>query len=74
MPLRYRFRLRDLGDTADLIYATSVRDGLHPFVESPPQADGQEMDPVTGHMTQGATTIRVIDWWGQFCIDPDLLS
>ena len=68
--LRYRVRLRNLADTEDLWVATSVRNGTHPYIKSAPRSDGQEVDPITGRVTQGATTIEIIDWWGDLCLFP----
>jgi hypothetical protein len=65
---RYRVRLRNLADSANLFEATSVRNGTHPYLKRAPQADGQEVDPVTGRVTQGITTVEIIDWWGQECL------
>lgn len=62
--LRYRVRLRSLDDTADLFTATSVADGTHPYIKTAPRADGQEVDPLTGRVTQGMTVVQIIDWWG----------
>lgn len=66
--LRYRVRLRNLADTEDLWTACSVRNGTHPYIKSAPRADGQEVDPVTGRVTQGMTTVEIIDWWGTLCL------
>jgi hypothetical protein len=66
--LRYRVRLRNLADDADLFVATSVRRGTNPYIKSAPHQDGQEVDPVTGRVTQGMTTIEIIDWWGTLCL------
>lgn len=68
--LRYRVRLRSLDDTEDLFVATSVRNGTHPYIKTAPRSDGQEVDPITGRVTQGATTIEIIDWWGTLCLFP----
>ncbi|MDH5316219.1 MAG: hypothetical protein OEW44_07040 [Gemmatimonadota bacterium] len=62
--LRYRVRLRDLNDTTDLFRATSVRDGVHPYIKAAPRQDGQSVDPMTGRVTQGMTVVEIIDWWG----------
>jgi len=59
-----RFRLRNKADDDDLIVATSVRDGIHPYIEAFPDGDGQEVDPLTGKVTVGSYRLRVIDWWG----------
>ena len=65
---RYRVRLRNLADSGNLFEATSVRGGTHPYLKGAPQQDGQEVDPVTGRVTQGITTVDIIDWWGQECL------
>lgn len=62
--LRYRIRLRNLNDDADLFLATSVRDGTHPYIKSAPRQDGQQVDPLTGKVTLGITVVEIIDWWG----------
>lgn len=66
--IRYRVRMRDLGDATDLFTASSVRNTTHPYIKSAPRQDGQEVDPVTGRVTLGVTTIEVIDWWGNLCL------
>jgi hypothetical protein len=68
--LRYRARLRSLDDTEDLFVACSVLDGMNPYIKSAPRSDGQEVDPVTGRVTQGVTTLEIIDWWGPLCLFP----
>ncbi len=59
--LHYRLRIRTATDEADLFVATSLRDGINPFIESPPEGDGSSLDPLTGKVTVGAYTVKVID-------------
>jgi hypothetical protein len=59
--LQYRFRIRTATDEADLFSVTTVRDGLNPFIAEPPDGDGSTLDPLTGKVSVGAYTVRVID-------------
>lgn len=43
---------------------SSVRGDARPYLESPPTGDGQSLDLLTGRITDGAYTVRVIDALG----------
>jgi hypothetical protein len=51
----------DLAISAEHWFVTSQRGGTRPFIESPPRIDGQEVDLITGKVTDGLARIRVID-------------
>jgi hypothetical protein len=66
-PLAFRLRVRTPKDDGDLFVATSLRannpggNQQYNYVQGPPKFDGLQIDPVTGDVTVGAATIRVID-------------
>jgi hypothetical protein len=45
----------------DLFYVTSKYRAHHPWIESPPEGDGQSVDWKTGRVEDGSYTVRVID-------------
>lgn len=53
----------DLTISARHWYVTTVRGGVRPYIEGdePPVGDGQEVDLITGKVTDGSYTVRVID-------------
>lgn len=66
------YRLRVFGDDADaepLLQVTSLPEGhhapgtrpSHPYLAEAPDVDGATLDPLTGAVTRGAATVRVID-------------
>ncbi len=59
--LHYRFRIRTATDEADLFVATSLADGDNPLIAEAPSGDGSTLDPLTGKVTVGAYTVKVID-------------
>lgn len=59
--LHYRFRIRTGTDEADLFYASSVPGDTNPFIAEPPSGDGASLDPLTGKVSVGAYTVKVID-------------
>src|SRR5574338_1121439 len=67
--LHYRFRIRTGTDEADLFSATSVASQTNPYIAEPPSGDGSTLDPLTGKVSVGAYTVRVIDAVG-FVFDP----
>lgn len=59
--LEYQLRIRDAGDTTDVLTITSVRGGTAPYLAEPPSGDGCEFDPLSGAYRSGSMTCRVID-------------
>jgi hypothetical protein len=59
--LEYQLRVRNGDDSADLFVITSVANGTNPYIAEPPTGDGESLDPLTGQVSVGAYTIRVID-------------
>ncbi|HLY81939.1 MAG TPA: hypothetical protein VKQ71_03085, partial [Acidimicrobiales bacterium] len=62
--LGWRLRVRTPANDGDLFIADSLRQaeaGGYNYVSRPPTFDGLQIDPVTGDVTVGAATIRVID-------------
>jgi hypothetical protein len=45
----------------DLFYVTSKYNANHPWIESPPEGDGQSVDWKTGRVEDGWYSVRVID-------------
>lgn len=67
MELEYRLRIRDASTamnpdgTADALTLTSVAGGTNPYITGPPSGDGQEVDPMSGRLREGAYVVRAID-------------
>jgi hypothetical protein len=54
----------DLAISAEHWFVTSQRGGTRPYIESPPRVDGQEVDLITGKVTDGMARVRVLDLEG----------
>jgi hypothetical protein len=65
--LHYRLRIRTGADDADLLYVSSVPGDLNPFIAEAPDGDGSTLDPLTGKVSVGAYTVKVIDAPGFVC-------
>jgi hypothetical protein len=59
--LEYRLRIRNAADSADALEVTSVRGGTNPYISGEPTGDGASFDPLTGVVTSGVMTVRVVD-------------
>jgi hypothetical protein len=59
--LHYQLVIRNADDTGDLLSVSSLRDGVNPYIASPPSGDGEEVEPLSGKVTVGAYTVEVID-------------
>lgn len=59
--IEYQFRLRNADDDDDELVVTSVRGGTNPYLSDVPQGDGASFDPLTGKVTAGAFTVRIVD-------------
>ncbi len=57
----YRMRIRNADDSADDLIISTVAWDDNPFILEPPNGDGQSFDPLTGKITTGTYTVRVID-------------
>ncbi len=57
----YRFVIRNADDDGDEIVISSFPGDDNVFLLEPPRGDGQSFDPLTGKITTGQYTIRVID-------------
>lgn len=57
----YRFRIRNAADDDDEVVISSVPGDENPFLLEPPNGDGLSFDPLTGKITTGTYTVRVID-------------
>jgi hypothetical protein len=62
--LHYQLVIRNADDDGNLLSVSSIRGDTSPYIASPPQGDGEEVDPLTGQVTVGAYTVEVIDGIG----------
>jgi hypothetical protein len=59
--LHYQLVIRNADDDDNLLSVSSIRGDDNPYIASPPQGDGEEVNPLTGQVTVGAYTVEVID-------------
>lgn len=59
--VRNQSTLADPDGTADALVITSIPAQDHPYLASPPEGDGQEVDLLTGQRRDGTYRVRVID-------------
>jgi hypothetical protein len=57
----FRLRIRTADDSADELSISSVPGDDNPYVLEPPDGDGQSFEPLSGSVTTGAYTIKIID-------------
>lgn len=57
----YRLRIRAADGLTDSLVLTSVSGGTNPYIVGTPQADGTEVDVLTGEASAGGCTVRVQD-------------
>src|SRR5687768_11449468 len=60
-PLHYRLRVRNAGDSADLISVSTLASDTHPYVLTTPDGEGESFDPLTGKTIVGALTMQIVD-------------
>lgn len=61
--IEYQLRVRNAGDSADALTVTSVRGGTNPYISEggTPSGDGTTVDALSGKITAGVITGRIID-------------
>lgn len=61
MLVEYRLRIRNAANSADALEVTSVRGGTNPYISEPPTGDGATLNPISGKVTSGMFTGRIVD-------------
>ena len=61
--VEFRLRIRNAANSADALEVTSVRGGTNPYISEDgiPSGDGASFDPITGVVTSGSFTGKIID-------------
>ena len=59
--VKYRFRIRSADDSTDAFVVTTERGGTLPYLQGAPKGDGATLDPLTGQVTAGSFSVRVVD-------------
>lgn len=68
---RYRLRIRDADDVADLLTVESKTGDSPAVILEPPQVDGSTFDPLSGKVSVGAARVLVADAPAGTCVSPD---